>query len=399
MAGQAKGYRGKRMKVLTAVLVVFAAIFAVGCADKTMEINGDAETVINIGEEYVEQGTNIRDAEITGEVDTSVVGDYTVTYAYKDQRVNRTVHVVDPDTVTVGLRGSEKTVVRQGDPYIESGAFAVDREKGALPDCKISGEVDTSTPGTYEVKYKFQSGYVEKEIKRSVEVVSKDKFTRNTSGVPVLMYHYVYTESDRPANLNSNYILDKDLEKQLKYLKDEGYYFPSFSELRAYVDGEIALPEKSVILTFDDGQMGFLSYGIPILNEYEVPATSFLIGVNDGENKIKNYASSYVAFESHSYNMHRAGGNIGHGGIISALSRKEIAEDLMRQQEMVGSSQAFAYPYGDITEDGKEAVSDAEIRCAFSTVYGKVNVGDDYRALPRVRVQGAVSLEAYIAGL
>lgn len=146
-------------------------------------------------------------------------------------------------------------------------------------------------------------------------------------------------------------------------------------------------------------QMGFLSYGIPLLNEYRVPATSFLIGVNDGENKVRNNASAYVAFESHSYNMHQPGGNIGHGGVISALSKEEIEDDLLRQQEIVGSSQAFAYPYGDVTEVAKEAVSQVGIQCAFTTQYGKVHRGDDYRALPRVRVLGGAGLESYKAGL
>lgn len=87
--------------------------------------------------------------------------------------------------------------------------------------------------------------------------------------------------------------------------------------------------------------MGFLSYGIPLLNEYRVPATSFLIGVNDGENKVRNNASAYVAFESHSYNMHRPGGNIGHGGVISALSKEEIEDDLLRQPRDSGKQSSL----------------------------------------------------------
>ena len=55
---------------------------------------------------------------------------------------------------------------------------------------------------------------------------------------------------------------------------------------------------------------------------------------------------------------------------------------------MVGSDNAFAYPYGDVTEDAKEAVAEAEIQCAFTTAYGKVHVGDDYREFSRVRVHG-----------
>ena len=106
-----------------------------------------------------------------------------------------------------------------------------------------------------------------------------------------------------------------------------------------------------------------------------------------------------MAFESHSYNMHRAGGNIGHGGVISAISKEQIVEDLKQQIDMVGSDNAFAYPYGDVTEDAKEAVAEAEIQCAFTTAYGKVHVGDDYREFSRVRVHGTNSLDSYIAGL
>lgn len=66
MMARMRKSRQNTMTLILAAAIITAAIFAVGCADKTMELNGDAETVINIGEEYVEQGTNIRDAEITG---------------------------------------------------------------------------------------------------------------------------------------------------------------------------------------------------------------------------------------------------------------------------------------------------------------------------------------------
>ncbi len=386
-------------KITAVIAAAFTLIFTMAGCSTTLKLNGESEVIVNVGQTYEDEGTNVDKAQVSGEVDTSKEGDYTVKYTYKEQEVERIVHVVNPDNLVVGLRGSEKTIVKQGDPYIESGAFGIDKNSGVLDDFEISGQVDTETPGEYGIIYTFKSGYIKKEIVRQVEVVAKDEFKANTDGIPVMMYHYVYTESDKPEKLNSNYISDKKLEEQLKYLKNEGYYFPSFRELRAYADGKISLPQKSVILTFDDGQKGFLNYGVSLLNKYKVPATSFLIGIKDGESKIKTYASPYVAFESHSYNMHRAGGNIGHGGVISALSKEQIVEDLKQQIDMVESDNAFAYPYGDVTEDAKEAVAEAEIQCAFTTAYGKVHVGDDYREFSRVRVHGTNSLDSYIAGL
>ena len=390
--------RKTKLFVLIAILALAFCLVSTGCGPKTLELVGDADVVINIGEEFIDEGTNL-EVDVEGSVDTNTVGDYTLTYTYEDQQLTRTVHVVDPDMLVVGLYGHENTVVREGDPYVESGAFGTDVTSGPVADYEVAGEVDTAVPGTYEVRYTFKVGYLEKQITRNVEVIAKDKFVANTDGVPVLMYHYVYTDTNRPDTLNANYISDVKLREQLTYLTENDCYFPSFDELRAYVDGKIALPAKSVILTFDDGKSYFLENGIPILNEFKVPATSFVIGTKKGPEIIKEYATEYVAFESHSFDMHKAGGNIGHGGVISAMTKDQIVNDLKMAIDMTGSSNAFAFPYGDITDDGKAAVAEAGIDVAFSTVNDKAYVGDDFRALCRVRINGDISLDSYIASL
>ena len=88
---------------------------------------------------------------------------------------------------------------------------------------------------------------------------------------------------------------------------------------------------------------------------------------------------------------------MGHGGIISAMSRDEIAADLKHAQEIVGGTQAFAYPFGDVTDDGRAAVRDTGILCAFTTQNSWAHVGDDVTALPRVRISGEYSLDSFIA--
>ncbi len=138
--------------------------------------------------------------------------------------------------------------------------------------------------------------------------------------------------------------------------------------MKAFIEGKHSLPAKSVVLTFDDGEMGFLNVGVPLLEKYQVPATSFVIASDaDAAQKVIDHRSPYVAFESHSFGMHKPGGNVGHGGIISAMSRDEIAADLKHAQEIVGGTQAFDYPFGDVTDDGRAAVRDAGILCAFTT--------------------------------
>lgn len=300
--------------------------------------------------------------------------------------------------IVIGLNGSKNTYVLKGEEYLEAGAHAAEPADGLLnTKIKTSGKVDTSKPGTYKVTYRVSdsSGHTAKAV-RTVHVV--ESMETMQGGVPILMYHYVYDPANPPADLNGNFIASTAFEQQLSYLKENDFYFPSYPEVKAFIEGKHSLPAKSVVLTFDDGEMGFLNVGVSLLEKYQVPATSFVIASDaDAAQKVIDHRSPYVAFESHSFGMHKPGGNVGHGGIISAMSRDEITADLKHAQEIVGGTQAFAYPFGDVTDDGRAAVRDAGILCAFTTQNSWAHVGDDVTALPRVRISGEYSLDSFIA--
>lgn len=298
--------------------------------------------------------------------------------------------------IVIGLNGDADTYVLAGEDYLEAGAHATDPVHGILNDAvEVTGDVDASRAGDYTVTYSVtdpDGGTATAE--RRVHVV--DEMDTMQTGVPVLMYHYVYTQDAPPENLNGNYLLDTKLAEQLAYLTENDFYFPSYQEVRAYLEGTHSLPAKSIVLTFDDGEAGFLSRGIELLEEYKVPATSFIIASEaDAADRVVANASPYVSFQSHSYNMHRAGGTIGHGGIVSALSREEIADDLKQAQAVLGTSEALAYPYGDVTDDARAAVDDAGILCAFTTENRWAEPGDDVRSLPRVRISGEYTIDGY----
>ena len=219
-------------------------------------------------------------------------------------------------------------------------------------------------------------------------------------GLSVLMYHNVYDPLNPPVGqtINDNYIATDTLEEELKYLTDEGYSFPDWEEVRRYIDGEIDLPEKSVVLTFDDGTDGFKKNGIPLLKKYNVPATAFIIVSRNGDKWVAD-RDKYpdIDLESHSYDMHKAGGRIGHGGIMTALTYDQVLSDLQLSQQILGNSNAFAYPFGDVDMIGncKTAVEDSGFLVAFTTKYGKIHPGDDPYLLPRMRVLRRNSLESF----
>lgn len=383
------------------IFIVIGIIIFLIRPRQVLELKGKCEETIPINANYDDPGVNIKEAQKIGGVDTTQEGTYTIVYQYGNQEVTRTIKVVDNHRVIMNINGSTDTYVKQGDPYIESGCHVIDKKEGNLTSrVKKEGQVDTQKVGDYKITYTVETddGLIVKK-ERQVHVVDAKDFLGNNDGIPVLMYHYVYTDQDVPQKLNVNYIKDTELEKQLQYFQKENYYYPSYQELQAYVEGRISLPKKSIILTFDDAQKGFLKYGIPLLEKYKIPATSFVIGIKDGEKKVKDYASEYISFQSHSYNMHHGGGNIGHGGIVSALKQNEIVEDLKKAQIIVQNSEAFAYPYGDVTEIAQKAIKETDILCAFTTQYGKVKKGMDVTALPRIRVTGTNSLEAFQASI
>ena len=79
------------------------------------------------------------------------------------------------------------------------------------------------------------------------------------------------------------------------------------------------------------------------------------------------------------------------------MSPEEIYDDLKKSQDVLGNSNAFAYPFGDVDSLGKcrDAVEQAGFLAAVTTRYGKAYPGADPLMLPRMRVNGRNSLAAF----
>ena len=133
-----------------------------------------------------------------------------------------------------------------------------------------------------------------------------------------------------------------------------------------------------------------------MLEKYDITATSFVICAKNGKEVLQKYGDAkHINFQSHSYNMHRPGGTIGHGGVFTALSQEEGVEDLKKSIEICGSGDAFAYPYGDYNDSSVAMVKEAGFLCAVTTQPGKAKPGDNPLLLPRVRMSLGQSLEAF----
>ena len=139
-----------------------------------------------------------------------------------------------------------------------------------------------------------------------------------TARVPILMYHDLVEDGG-----SSSTISVAAFESHIKALSEAGYSAISFNELYDYAVNGVSLPERCVMITFDDGYMSVYESAFPILKKYDMKATAFVIGVYHGASvyKEKSYLpidprfgddeasimaqSGVFSIQSHSYDMHQ----------------------------------------------------------------------------------------------
>lgn len=195
--------------------------------------------------------------------------------------------------------------------------------------------------------------------------------------LPVLMYHGVHSN---PKKAGDYVITPQALEEDLLYLQRQGCTTVVMSDLIAYVQQGTPLPEKPVMITFDDGYYNNYLNAYPLLQKYQMKAViSIIVGETDkyselDENK-ENYShitwdminemmeSGLIEIQNHTYNLHKTG-NPRRG----AAQRKDetteqyfaaVGADLQKAQdrieEMTGwRPNTFTYPFGSYSRHSQE---------------------------------------------
>lgn len=402
----------KKVMIVALALVLLSALGIFGAktisentAKPEIHLIGAEEISLNLGETYEEQGAEAKlnedklTPEIMGEVDTNIPGEYIIKYTVANKKgknettVERRVLVKDNIAPTIELKGEDTIKLFVGDKYEEKGASANDNIDGDLTsNIEIIGSVDTSKPENYEIEYKIKdSAGNQATAKRKVIVSEKKKIatTSSKSGLPVLMYHFFY-DKNVSSGKDNNYMEISDFENQIKYLTDNNFYFPTWQEVEDYIDGKISLPDKSVVITVDDGDDSFFELAVPIIQKYNAKATSFVITSWYGYRA--NNKQVNISYQSHSDCMHEGANG---KGVMLSWSYDKILEDVKQSSQTLGGSTVFCYPFGHYNDLDKRVLKDAGYRLAFTTEGGRVYKGSDKFALPRVRMSKGVSLSTF----
>ena len=134
--------------------------------------------------------------------------------------------------------------------------------------------------------------------------------------VPIIMYHSVLKSK------TGDYIVHPNiLEKDLAYIQEKGYTTITMTDLINYVYNDTTLPQKPIIITFDDGCYNNLGYAVPLLKKYNMKAVVSIVGkYTDDFSKTDEANLNYgylrwkdinlliqdgsVEFQNHTYNLH-----------------------------------------------------------------------------------------------
>ncbi len=214
--------------------------------------------------------------------------------------------------------------------------------------------------------------------------------------LPIVMYHQI-SKSDK--NLGDYVLSYETLESDLAYLKNNGFTTITTEDLINFFHKGAKLPEKCVMLTFDDGFESVNQYVLPLLKKYDMKAVASVVGsfadafTEAPDNNVK-YAymnwdtiaklvkSPYIEIQNHTYDMHkrtadRNGVKIKKDETVDAF-RAILSDDLLKFQNKMKDvtgyvPTAFTYPYGTVSDEGEAIIKELGFKAAF-TCQEKINI-------------------------
>jgi len=217
--------------------------------------------------------------------------------------------------------------------------------------------------------------------------------TQEQVEVPIIMYHSIL---DKTNNYGKYIVSTDNFEKDLIYLQNNGYTTITMNDLIGYVYNGTSLPEKPVILSFDDGYYNNYKNAYPLLKKYNMKAVISIIGYYtdlyselDEENPKYSHItwdeieemteSGLVEIQNHSYNLHSL--DKGRNGAkknkneTTAQYEKVISEDIMKLQSRIIEEtgltpSTFVYPFGAVSEASYDIIKHLGFKASFSCQEG-----------------------------
>ncbi len=220
-----------------------------------------------------------------------------------------------------------------------------------------------------------------------------------TASVPILMYHYISTPPVATDKIRVGLSVTPEMfESQVKLLVDNGFTTITLFELYENLATGKALPDKPIVLTFDDGYVDNYEHAFPVLKKYQQTGTFFVL-TGPADVKDPAYMSWPMVKE-----MSDAGMDIQLHSKDHVDLRRRRYEDLVWQ--IIGGRQSIeghtgkpvvfmAYPSGKYDSTVMKFLSDNNFWGAVTTVSGRTHSLTDALTWTRIRVAGQLRLSDY----
>ncbi len=230
--------------------------------------------------------------------------------------------------------------------------------------------------------------------------------------IPVFCYHRVISDwhKIRYALGWTRFISVGYFDKQMKYIAENGYRTISCDEIYDWYKGNLELPKKTVMLTFDDAFYEVYYKALPILKKYDLKATIFTVGKNIkpttspelpnlskhfiGQDVMDEIAETYpnVEFQGHTYGLHRKYDEV---HLAKTKSLEDIKKDYKKMDKM-GFTYS-AHPYGYFNEKMAEAIRESNVKMAFAYDFpAYATKEDDIYNISRIKISGNILMKNFI---
>lgn len=218
--------------------------------------------------------------------------------------------------------------------------------------------------------------------------------------LPIIMYHHILKDQKK----HGKFIISPDeLEADLKYLKEQGYSTVLPRDVIAYQESGTPLPEKCVMLTFDDGHLSYLEYAVPLLEKYEMTALVSVVGAYTNDytvhpdkavayayldwNDIANLSkSAHTEIGNHTYDLHTTSrgrqGCARMKGESAERHREVFVNDTKKMRDLIldyteTNADCFTYPFGFLCKETEEEIKKLGFKMSLSCTEGVNKISRD----------------------
>jgi peptidoglycan/xylan/chitin deacetylase (PgdA/CDA1 family) len=201
---------------------------------------------------------------------------------------------------------------------------------------------------------------IERKLASAAEILAKQQ-------IPILCYHQIRDWTDKDSKSAKDYITPLSIfEDQIKTLADSGYTTILPDQLYNYLAYGDGLPEKPVMLTFDDNDLSQYENAAPLLKKYGFKAVYFIMTVTIGrpgymsKEQIKALYDDGNVIGSHTWDHHNVKNYEGEDWVTQVEKPSKVLEDIIGKK-----IDDFAYPFGLWNLEALPELQQRGIRTAF----------------------------------